>query len=164
MKHNALLLVFFLNLSFINVYAQSMAVNQLDGNQSTYNLTTVLNMTFTSGNFNVKAQDITNSFTLLNFKNLKFTPGLYTSNRGETNEDLFRVFPNPVKNNLTVNLNGAIAQDALLRIYSIEGKLMTFQTISNPSTILNLSKLAAGFYYCNYFNGSKTKTIKIVKE
>ncbi len=121
-------------------------------------------MTFTSGNFNVKTQDITNSFPLLNFKNLKFSSGATTSIISETNEDLIRIFPNPVKANLIVNLNGNIAQDATLSIYSIEGKLMKFQPISNSSITLDLSELSTGFYFCSYFNGSKIKTIKIVKE
>jgi|GEM_PF-2100415 len=141
-----------------------MAVNQLNGSISNYNLSSVLNMTFTSGNFNVKTQDITNSFPLLNFKNLKFSSGATTSIISETNEDLIRIFPNPVKANLIVNLNGNIAQDATLSIYSIEGKLMKFQPISNSSITLDLSELSTGFYFCSYFNGSKIKTIKIVKE
>ena len=141
-----------------------MAVNQLNGSQSNYNLSTVINMTFTSGTLSVKTLAITNSYPLSNFKNLKFSPGVYTSNIAVTNENSIRVFPNPVKTDLIVNLNGLIAQDATLSIYSIEGKLMKFLSVSSPSITMNLSELSTGFYFCNYFNGNEIKTLKIIKE
>jgi hypothetical protein len=141
-----------------------MTVNLLNGSHTTFNLSSVLNMTFTSGSFNVKSSSITYSYPLTNFKNLKFSPGVYTAVIAETNDNSINVFPNPVKNNLIVNLSGPIAQGASIRIFSIEGKLMKSQPISSSSTTLDLSDLYSGLYFCSYLNGSESKTIKIIKE
>ena len=164
MKYKTLLLVILLNLSLFSIHGPSMSVNLQNGSQSTYNLHSVINMTFTSGNFSVKTQSLTNSYLLTDFKNLRFSPGVYTANMNVINENLIRVFPNPVKNNLFVNLNGLIADGATLSVFSIDGKLMKFQSILNPSITLDLSDLSTGFYFCSYFNGSEIKTLKIIKE
>jgi len=164
MKLKSALLVILISLCSVSMQAQSMAVNLLNGSQSTYNLTSVLNLTFNSGNFSVKTASGTIAYPLTNFKNLKFSQGVYTSVIAKTTASNFLAFPNPFQNNLLVNINGLITSDASISIYSKDGKLMKSLPVSGSNITLELSDLSAGIYFCSLYNSGEIKTIKIIKE
>ena len=151
-------------IAYFGLNAQIMTFMQLSGSQTSFNLNLVNNMTFSSGNFTIKSPTSTRSYPLTNFKNLKFSPGVLTTNVDQINENIINVFPNPFKNNLIVSVNEVIAQGANLSIFSIEGRLMKFQSILSSSITMDLSNLSSGLYFCTYFNGSEIKTLKIIKE
>jgi hypothetical protein len=75
----------------------------------------------------------------------------------------FCVFPNPFINNISVSSHEPFAQGATIQILSVDGKLLKSQVVSGSSTMLNLSDLSSGFYFCNLKNGNENKTIKIIK-
>ena len=69
------------------------------------------------------------------------------------------VFPNPVKDVLTINYDKAIRQ---IDVYDVFGKLVkTFKTVSNS---INLSELSSGVYMLNMQTEDGLVIKKIVKE
>lgn len=71
------------------------------------------------------------------------------------------VYPNPVRDILTIDNPGQINIEKI-EIYSITGqKLKTFYDIGNS---IELNELNQGPYFLNVINGRKSKKIKVIKE
>jgi Secretion system C-terminal sorting domain len=74
------------------------------------------------------------------------------------------VFPNPTTDKATIVLSENIAQNAHLKLYNTEGKILQQLAIQQNTTILNLQNLPNGLYFIAVSNGNKTGIIKVVKE
>ncbi|MBF8149347.1 endonuclease [Winogradskyella sp. F6397] len=75
--------------------------------------------------------------------------------------DSVKLFPNPVKNNLTVDLKSNV--DTNIEIFDILGKRVLKNTISKTST-LNLQALNKGIYIVKITQGNSKITRKLVKQ
>ena len=73
------------------------------------------------------------------------------------------VYPNPVKNMLTIKLNGK-ADEAKVAIADMTGKVVVVAALQQQETNVDLSKLTPGIYLVKYTSGAYHETIKIVKE
>ncbi len=73
-----------------------------------------------------------------------------------------QVYPNPVADFITVNLNN-VAKSATLEVLNMNGQLVSSQKIDQSSKV-DLSQLAKGVYILKFKTASKTETLKIVKE
>ncbi|WP_179352534.1 endonuclease [Winogradskyella vidalii] len=94
------------------------------------------------------------------FDDLSYT--CFTSlNTTEFNLETIKLHPNPVNNNLTVDLNSNI--DTSIEIYDILGKRVFKNTISKTRT-LNLQSLNTGIYIVKLIQGNATTTKKLVKQ
>lgn len=73
----------------------------------------------------------------------------------------FNYFPNPAKDNLTINANKTIES---LQLFDVQGRLLVTKTADDMHALLDVSRYANGVYLLkvNSENGSLTK--KIVKE
>ncbi|WP_326985808.1 T9SS type A sorting domain-containing protein [Chryseobacterium sp. MP_3.2] len=79
----------------------------------------------------------------------------------KSNKNDVKVYPNPVKNNLF--FAGALGNYSAVKIYSLEGKLVKSETISNQN--LDLSKLPSGNYIVELSSTTeKSKIIHIIKD
>ncbi|WP_225034758.1 endonuclease [Winogradskyella sp. SM1960] len=75
--------------------------------------------------------------------------------------DSVKLFPNPVKNNLTIDLKSNV--DTNIEIFDILGKRVLKNTISKTST-LNLQALNKGIYIVKITQGNSKITRKLVKQ
>lgn len=77
-----------------------------------------------------------------------------------------RVYPNPVKNTLTLETNQDIAQNSILRIFDNAGKLYKSLRLSNANRqTINISDLPKGIYVAKIFAGKdEQRHFSFVKE
>lgn len=73
----------------------------------------------------------------------------------------FKSYPNPVKNNLTIQNTSTIDEIAL---YSITGETVLTKKIKNLRSEIDLSTLSSGIYFLKVKSEGEEKTVKIVKE
>ena len=74
-------------------------------------------------------------------------------------ENQIKAFPNPAKDNLTINVNFI---PTTLNIYDINGSLINSEILSDESNTINVSEYKTGLYFFTLFNKESTKTIKIM--
>ena len=73
------------------------------------------------------------------------------------------IFPNPVKNTLGFSLD-ELNNNATACIFSIDGKLITSQSIESLQAIINTESLTKGMYVLHIKNGGQSLTSKFIKE
>jgi hypothetical protein len=78
-----------------------------------------------------------------------------------------QMYPNPARNQLTINWNGSLAADAtaIIEIFSPDMKRVQMTRVTNTGiTQLPLETLASGLYFIRITNGDKTGVSKFMKE
>ena len=93
------------------------------------------------------------------FDNISWTCGLLST--PEYNLDNVKLYPNPIENNLTIELKSNV--DTNIEIYDILGKRVFNQQIKETSN-LNLQNLKSGIYIVKITQGNSTITKKLVKQ
>ncbi len=74
-----------------------------------------------------------------------------------TNENNYQVYPNPVKDILTINID----RKSKLRITDLFGNVLLQETVNQGETHFNLEHLPSGFYFVE--NNIYTEKVKIIK-
>ena len=75
------------------------------------------------------------------------------------------IYPNPVENELTVEIQGLEENaEAVITLYDQGGRLVLTEDKATGSTVLNLSHLSPGTYFMNIHIGDGTTKWKIIKE
>ncbi|AXT55162.1 T9SS C-terminal target domain-containing protein [Aquimarina sp. AD1] len=77
-----------------------------------------------------------------------------------SNDSKVILYPNPVIN--TVTIKGAA--NSIIRIYDINGKVLSVKHISNDIETMDVSSLAQGLYYIKVNGDTNVSTIKISKK
>ena len=72
------------------------------------------------------------------------------------------LFPNPAGDQLNVWVDG-VHKKTDIKVYNLMGKLVMQQESGNALTLLNVSKLSAGFYLVHVNDGKVTRSAKFVK-
>jgi hypothetical protein len=79
--------------------------------------------------------------------------------------DDISIYPNPATNNITLDYSGYKDNGNYeLKIYSIEGKLMSNTNLNNKSTIINVDSYDAGIYYLKIQSRNGVLIRKFIKE
>ena len=75
-------------------------------------------------------------------------------------------YPNPVKDELTVKINGTHDGAGQLQLMDIAGKVIRTITTTANTNMLNVSMdgLQAGIYLLRYSDGMHKQTIRVTKE
>ena len=73
----------------------------------------------------------------------------------ENNEIAFVMYPNPAKDFVTIES----AMDAVVKIYSVNGQMLSQQNISEGISTIDLSNLNAGMYFISV-NETMVKVVK----
>jgi hypothetical protein len=74
-------------------------------------------------------------------------------------------YPNPVKDQMQVNLSGSAHQGGIIEIINLTGKVLKTQQVDGAGTVsVNMSQLSKGLYFCRYTNGAEIKVAKIIKQ
>ena len=85
-----------------------------------------------------------------------------TLSNDEFELDGFSVFPNPVEDNLTIDIANSNIKDYSISIYNILGKeVLKFD--NTQTNLINVSSLNGGIYLLSLSNGNSKKVIKLVK-
>ncbi|WP_033959977.1 M28 family peptidase [Psychroserpens jangbogonensis] len=74
-----------------------------------------------------------------------------------------KVFPNPVKTNLNIEITNN-TESIALDLFDVSGKLVLQKSITNEVISLNMKNLPRGVYFLKVSSSEKTGTYKIVKE
>ena len=80
-----------------------------------------------------------------------------------TNQGI-KVFPNPVHNQVTVQLSASWQQGSRLELMNSEGKAVITRQLSGASHTLQLSSLPVGLYMLRVTNAGRQAVQKIIKE
>ena len=77
------------------------------------------------------------------------------------NADQFTLYPNPVKDLLTVRMNKSVDITSY-QIVGLDGRLISKETLdrSNSTFTINVSKLAQGTYFLNLYNSVGNRVSK----
>jgi photosystem II stability/assembly factor-like uncharacterized protein len=81
--------------------------------------------------------------------------------------ELICFYPNPVSDQLTIEISNEIKDNLTIRIFSIDGKLLInkrYSGLHQDKLILDLSGLSSGLYLLNCQGSSVSKSYKLVKE
>ena len=81
-----------------------------------------------------------------------FAPYCYLN---ENNEVVFMMYPNPAENHITIEST----KDAEVKIYSVNGQMLSQQNISEGINTIDISNLNAGMYFVSV-NGTMVKIVK----
>jgi hypothetical protein len=73
-------------------------------------------------------------------------------------------FPNPVKNTLTLQVNGNRNGEATLVITDVSGKIIRSIDVGDAKTDIDMSGMAAGIYTLRYTDAAQTATLRITKQ
>ncbi|OYU96725.1 MAG: hypothetical protein CFE21_00105 [Bacteroidetes bacterium B1(2017)] len=74
------------------------------------------------------------------------------------------IYPNPSKNQFTIELTGASLNQAQVEVYSMDGKLMYSQNLNTHLSSIDASAWPAGVYVGTITSSEGLQTIKLVKE
>ena len=74
------------------------------------------------------------------------------------------VYPNPVKDMLTIKLNGKADNNAQVIVSDMTGKVVAQAIVQQDETHVDFSKLTPGIYLVKYSSGTYHEVIKVVKE
>ncbi len=86
-----------------------------------------------------------------------------TLSNDEFELDGFSIFPNPVEDNLTIEIANSSIKDYSISIYNILGKeVIKFE--NTQTNVINVSSLNGGVYLLSLSNGNSKKVIKLVKK
>jgi hypothetical protein len=166
-KRIKLIAVLLLGLGFTVLQAQTMYVKQSAGTQTAYVLISKRKITFSGGNATIyKTDNSTGVYALSGLRYFNFTD-LTTSIEKplHVKEQLLNVYPNPVSNELHIDLIGTPKCEGTINILDMEGKTVLSQKINQAGLlVINLSYLPNGIYVCRYSNANELKTVKIIKQ
>ena len=171
MRHKKLKLSVLLLLVFglTGLQAQKMYVKEKSGIQSSYLLTDIKKMSFSSGNIAIqRTNGSSDQFSLSGLRYLNFTDlSVGIAPLAETTRGLnLQVYPNPVVDVLNIKLITDEAQPGRIEILSLVGKVVHVEKINGHSDVyqINTSSLTKGLYLCRITNGTIIETIKFIKQ
>ncbi|MCF8302735.1 MAG: T9SS type A sorting domain-containing protein [Bacteroidales bacterium] len=81
----------------------------------------------------------------------------------EAGEQRFNVYPNPAKDQVSIDLN-QLEGDVQLRIFDQQGRQVLQQTITSPNSTVNIQDLEAGHYLLRIESESRSLEKKLVVE
>ena len=79
-------------------------------------------------------------------------------------KSLFIVYPNPSKNEVTIEINDFKGISYDLNIYDISGKFIFNETIKNRIQTISVEKIPSGIYFLRVGNEEKSSVVKLIKE
>jgi hypothetical protein len=78
--------------------------------------------------------------------------------------DGLEAYPNPVRNTLTIRLNGSPTGTGQVTISDAMGKIVKKVTMTGIAVTVNMNDMSAGIYLVKYRDGNKKYEVKILKK
>jgi len=79
-------------------------------------------------------------------------------------EHLVNVYPNPSSTQITIELPTTPRMNTSLTIYNLNGQKLITQAITEPQTVVDISRLPSGIYFVKVMDTEKVMMGKVVKE
>jgi serine protease AprX len=83
--------------------------------------------------------------------------------QGEEN-DVFKAYPNPMNENITIEINDFSGRNYEALLVDISGKLLWNENIKNRVQTIPVKNLSTGQYFLRVGNSEKSSVLKLVKE
>jgi hypothetical protein len=94
---------------------------------------------------------------------LGFQYEVITNNHEISKNETFEVYPNPADNEVFIKTNGLNkSQSTLIKIFSMDGRLIKNQQLENIGSSIDCSALQNGLYLLQLQNGDKVYQSKLV--
>ena len=155
------LILFFFELAFMSVKAQTMYARPIIGAQTAYPVANIQKLTFSGGNLVVTNLTGANgTFALSGNRYLNFTDLTLATPTNEFLNNRFYVYPNPVTTVLNITNQDSNQTISHLEIISLEGQVVLAQ--STPQ--IAVASLPQGMYFCRITTNNQTQTIKFLKQ
>lgn len=139
-------------------------VKEKTGFVTSFDLKNVKSLTFSAGNLMVNKKEAgSDIFALSGIQNLNFSQGTGI-NTLHTNQSLFTIFPNPVKDVLCIGLMNNDNENHQVEIRSIDGKLIISAIFNSTENRISVSHLTRGIYFCRVQNETAWNTLKFIKQ
>ena len=153
------------NLSLVGQTLNWLIVNGKDNSIERISLNDTRKLTFPTGNMLVTKNDKSEKiYPLSNIKFLNFEKN-GTGVAEVLSGNKLKLYPNPVQNELRINIESSAFQLVQVSIYTLEGNLVSSTTTSvNGDLGINVSKLSTGIYICQLESESRTMIGKFVKK
>jgi hypothetical protein len=110
--------------------------------------------TYTSGTIGIRTWD-----SLAQWDNISVTTLSETAISIPENENEILLFPNPVKNSLSIN----IPKNGRMSVYDSSGKEIFSSTVNNGVTVLNTGNYCSGIYFLKYITENGSACLKFLK-
>lgn len=155
-----LLLLFFI----VPLRALNLQFHPKVGGSTSISMTDVKTLTFSGGNLIVNKKDTaTRSFSLVEMAYVDFSSFLTAISPTSTNKTVL-IFPNPVSDVLSVELQLTGGQFVQLEIIGIDGKVCLQTLLNSPTTKISVSALPKGLYLCRVQNSEERVVTKFIKQ
>lgn len=169
MRHAVIILIMCVlaGLAANKMQAQFVLVEDTVGTQTDYPLSNIAHIRFSQGIMTIRlADNNSDAYTLGSLRHLSFSDSLLVSDHTENIADnLLRIYPNPVQNELKIDLSGAVRSYGTLNIMSLDGKLMITRKLKSSGIIsVDVSVLNDGIYICQFINEDGIFTVKMIKQ
>ncbi len=157
-----------LNFGSLGLQAQSILnVKENTGSNTSFNTNEVNKLSFTENNINIELTSGTSSsFSISDIQKLVFdttSTETLVSLEKEQNEDAIKLYPNPVKDLLSISNNSTNECETYIEILNLQGKILLQKTTSSINGI-NVSNLQTGIYICRVYLCNTIEYIKFVKQ
>lgn len=166
-KKTKLIAILIFGLGLTGLQAQTMNVKENNGTQTTYALSNIQKMSFSTGSLTVtKTDNSIGVYALSGLRYLNFTD-ITTSLKEPLfyHNQILSAYPNPTDDVLKINLSETGKIAGIITIINFEGKTVLSQQVSHAGVYsFDISQLPKGIYLCRYANGTETKTVKIIKQ
>jgi len=162
-----LLTTIILAMGLSSLSAQNLYVLRDNGTQEEFGLADDLKITFASRTMTVRKGETSTQFPLNEIFNFSFTkqPDDGTSIALAMDDNGIRLFPNPVKDELTLEIQNFIPGTTTFRIFDVSGRLMRTGRALSAETRINMQHFREGNYVLIVEQaGQQVQTFKIVKQ
>lgn len=158
--------VFLLCIAHTGNTQNTLQINKQDGSKVTTTIGDIRKITFPSGNLAITKYDgSVITYVLTDVKYINFTT-VYTSlpNIDANSVLALRLFPNPVVNELLLNLGEINITAAKVSVLNSAGVEIFSKSVTNQPTIrFDVSALSQGVYFCVVKSGETTLAGKFIK-
>jgi len=151
------LLIFFF--ATLTAHAQhELVIHEKGGSTQSFALSSIKKLTFTEDNMFIERKEAnTVSLFIDNILYLDFQPYVNILEKLQTD---YKIFPNPVTSNLTVEHSETIDD---LKIFDMQGKMYLHILPKTETVNIDMSSLEAGIYFLRIVSNDKINTSKVMK-
>ena len=96
--------------------------------------------------------------------NGSFTYSKTVSVRSESQKGSVRIYPNPTKSFLTIDIQGVDNQNITMEITDALGRIYRAQTIQTDQSTIPTTDLPNGIYFLKIKRGERVEVLKFLKE
>lgn len=161
---------FLIILCLSSATAQTLMINEKNGNKNAFSIEDISKISFSGGNIHV-SRFIGNdfSFPLTGISHLAFSEESIINNelhQVKIGHQQLIVFPNPANELLNVSVIPSFASFSRIVIQAIDGKVIISQKVSTQKDFIQIdvSTLPSGLYLCHYNNGREVLMQKFIKK